>query len=117
MALVRWTAFCLALGRRMRIDLDPRPWFAIGDRDDLGYEQRLAEYRRLADDHFQTGEYEEFRRGPLAHLDEAAHDFFTSDEFDRVLVESVRGTFPAHEHEHFVAHYRGLLGAWAAERA
>jgi hypothetical protein len=24
----------------------------------------------------------------------------------------VRATFPAHEHEQFVAHYRGLLAAW-----
>jgi hypothetical protein len=25
----------------------------------------------------------------------------------------VRSTFPAHEHDQFIAHYRGLLGAWA----
>ena len=30
---------------------------------------------------------------------------------------TVRSTFPAHEHEHFVAHYRGLLGAWASDNA
>jgi hypothetical protein len=116
-SLVRWCAFCLATGRRMRIDVDTRPWFAVGDRDDLDYEEKLAEYRLLADDYFQTGEYEEFRRGPLAHLDEAAHDFFTSDEFDRLLADTVRGTFPAHEHERFLAHYRGLVGSWASEQA
>jgi hypothetical protein len=33
-----------------------------------------------------------------------------------VLVETVRSTFPAHEHERFVEHYRGLLAAWARER-
>jgi len=115
-ALVRWCAFCLASGRRMRLDVDTRPWFAVADRGDLPYEEKLAEYRGLADDYFQTGEYEEFRRGPLAHLDEAAHDFFTSDEFDRLLVETVRSTFPVHEHERFLAHYRGLLGSWASER-
>jgi hypothetical protein len=116
-ALVRWCAFCLASGRRMRIDVDPRAWFAIGDRGDLSYEEKLAEYRLLADDYFQTAEYEEFRRGPLAHLDQAAHEFFTSGEFDRLLVETVRATFPAHEHERFLAHYRGLLASWARERA
>ena len=41
-ALVRWCAFCLAEGRRMRIDVDTRPWFEIGDRDDLSYEEKLA---------------------------------------------------------------------------
>ena len=35
----------------------------------------------------------------------------------RVLVDTVRSTFPTHEHEHFVAHYRGLLGAWARDNA
>ena len=34
-------------------------------------------------------------------------------DFDRLLVETVRSTFPPHEHDQFIAHYRGLLGAWA----
>jgi hypothetical protein len=114
-ALVRWCAFCLASGRRMRIDVDTRPWFEIADRDDLSYELKLAGYRRLADQHFQADEYAEFCEGPLRHLDEAAHDWFTSDEFDAVLVNTVRATFPAVEHEQFVAHYRGLLAAWATD--
>ena len=28
---------------------------------------------------------------------------------------TVRSTFPAHEHEHFIAHYRGLLAASARD--
>ena len=116
-ALVRWCAFCVAQDRKMRIDVDTRPWFEIGDRDDLSYEEKLREYRRLADEHFETDAYEEFRSGPLAHLDEAAHEWFTSDEFDSVLVETVQATFPSHEHEHFVAHYRGLLRSWADDQA
>jgi hypothetical protein len=114
-ALVRWCAFCLADERRMRIDVDTRPWFEIADRDDLGYEEKLTEYRRLADEHFQAEEYAEFCTGPLRHVEEAAHDWFTSTEFDDVLVGTVRATFPAHEHERFVAHYRGLLAAWASD--
>ena len=112
-ALVRWCAFCVAQGRRMRIDVDTQPWFAIGDREDLSYGEKLLEYRRLADDHFDTEAYAEFCAGPMAHIDEAAHEWFTSDDFDRVLVETVEATFPAHEHEKFVAHYRGLLRSWA----
>ncbi len=116
-ALVRWCAFCVAQGRRMRIDVDPRPWFEIGDRDDLSYEEKLREYRRLADAHFESEAYEEFRAGPLRHLDEAAYEWFTSGDFDRVLVETVQSTFPAHEHERFVGHYRGLLRSWADDQA
>jgi hypothetical protein len=40
-----------------------------------------------------------------------------SPEFDALLVDTVRSTFPQHEHEHFVAHYRGLLAAWADGQA
>jgi hypothetical protein len=32
-----------------------------------------------------------------------------------VIVETVRTTFPANEHEQFVEHYRGLLAAWAGD--
>jgi hypothetical protein len=99
----------------MRIDVDTRPWFDIADRDDLSYVEKLVEYRRLADEHFQADAYAEFCAGPLRHLDEAAHDWFTSDDFDRVLVDTVRATFPSHEHEQFIAHYRGLLGMWVRD--
>jgi hypothetical protein len=112
-ALVRWCAFCVAEERRMRIDVDTTPWFAIGDRDDLSYEEKLVEYRALADEHFQTAAYTEFCEGPLRHLDEAAYEWFTSNGFDSVIVETVRSTFPTNEQERFVAHYRGLLRAWA----
>ena len=43
-------------------------------------------------------------------------EYVESDDFDRLLVETVQTTFPAHEHEHFVAHYRGLLDAWAKDQ-
>jgi hypothetical protein len=113
-ALVRWCAFCVAQGRKMRIDVDTQPWFEIGDRGDLSYEEKLREFRRLADEHFDSDAYAEFSAGPMRHLDEAAHEWFTSADFDHVLVDTVHSTFPPYEHEHFVEHYRGLLRAWAA---
>ncbi len=114
-ALVRWSAFCLADARPMRLDVEARPWFEIGDRDDLTYEEKLREYRRLGDEYFQADAYAEFCASALPHLDEAADEWFTGDEFDRLLVDTVRTTFPVHEHEQFVAHYRGLIAAWARE--
>ena len=116
-ALVRWSVFCLATSREMHINQNSRAYFEFGDREDLSYEQKMAEYRRLADSYFQVGEYEEFCAKHLAHLDEIAHDWFTSPEFDDLLVRTVVSTFPAHEQEHFVAHYRGLLAAWARDNA
>jgi len=33
-----------------------------------------------------------------------------------VLVDTVQTTYPAHEHERFVAHLRGLVGQWVREQ-
>jgi hypothetical protein len=114
--LVRWCAFCVVTGRRPRLDLDSRRYFAIGDDDALPYEEKLAAYRRLADDFFDADRYAEFCATRLAHLDEILLDWVGSADFDRLLVDTVRGLYPAHEHEAFVAHFRGLVGQWVRER-
>ncbi len=115
-SLLRWCAFCVVTGRRMRVDLDTREYFAIGDREDLSYDDKLREYRRLADEYFETDRYEEFVADALAPLDELTVEYFESPEFDALLVETVQATFPEHEHEHFVEHYRGLLSSWTADQ-
>jgi hypothetical protein len=114
-ALVRWSAFCAVTRREMHLNQNSRAYFEWGDRDDLSYDEKLAKYRELADMYFQVDAYREFCDRHLSHLDEVAHQWFTSPEFDEVLVSTVRSTFPAHEHDHFVEHYRGLLGAWARD--
>jgi hypothetical protein len=114
-ALVRWSAFCLASGRRMRIDVSPEPWFEIGDREDLSYEEKLAGYRRLSDDYFQVDAYREFCATALCDLDDAAREWFTGREFDGLIVDTVCSTFPRNEHERFVEHYRGLMSSWGRD--
>lgn len=115
-ALVHWSAFCAVTGRRMRIALDPDPYLAIGDREDLGYEEKLREYRRLADARLQAAEYEEFAAEALPDLHETVVEYVEGPDFDRLLVDTVRETFPAQEHDEFVPHYRGLLSAWARDQ-
>jgi len=116
-ALVKWCAFCIVTERPMRINQTTRDYFEVGDHPSLPYEEKLERYRQLADDYLQVEAYEDFCARHLAHLDELAHDWFTSGEFDHLLVQTVVTTFPEHEHEHFIAHYRGLLAAWAADDA
>ena len=112
-ALVRWSVFCTVTGRKARIFSDPDPWFEIGDDPTVPYDEKLAGYRRLADDYFEAERYAEFCATRMAGFDEAVLEYVESGDFDRLLVDTVRGTFPAHEHDHFVPHYRGLLAAWA----
>jgi hypothetical protein len=114
-ALVKWAVFCTAIGRRPRYDLDTRRYFDIADRDDLDYQAKLGEYRRLADEYFEVERYHDFCASRLAHLDEAVMTWVDGPDFDRLLVDTVRSTFPSHEHDHFIAHFRGLLGAWVTD--
>ncbi|MFN2593758.1 MAG: RimK family alpha-L-glutamate ligase [Actinomycetota bacterium] len=115
--LVKWSIFCTVTGRKMRVDQDIGRFFEIGDDDSLTYEQKLARYREMTDEYFQLGSYHEFCNEHLSEIDEVMVDYIESDDFDRLLVETVTSTFPANEHEKFVTHYRGLLAAWAHDQA
>ena len=115
-SLVKWSIFCTATDRKMRVDQDMSRYYAIGDRKDLSYEEKLEGYLRLADEYFDTARYHEFCAKYLPEIDEAMVEFIDSDEFDRILVDTVRETFPSHEHDEFIAHYRGLLSAWSEDQ-
>ena len=115
-ALVKWSLFCLASGRPMRINQTTADYFAIGDREDLAYEDKVAAYRRLADAYFDADDYREFCAHALEPLDELLVEYVESGDFDRLLVDTVQTTFPPHEHERFVERYRGLLGSWVSDQ-
>ena len=114
-ALLKWAVFCAVSGRRMRVDLDLRRWFDVGD-SEMTYEEKLDKYRELSNDYFQVDDYREFCEQHLSSIDEVMLDYVRSTEFDDLLVRTVRTTFPAHEHDKFIEHYRGLLKAWADGR-
>jgi len=115
-ALVKWCVFCVVTDRRMAIDQDKRRYFDVGDRDDLSYEHKLEEYRRLADDYFQVEAYENFCGTALPSIREQVVGYFGSAEFDHLLVDVVRSVFPRHEEESMVARHRGLVGAWLRDQ-
>jgi hypothetical protein len=114
--LVKWCTYCVVTGRRPQLDLDTRHYFEIGDRDDLSYEDKLVGYRRLADDYFEADRYAEFCAASLSHVDELVLEWIASPELDRLLIETVRSLYPPHEHERFIAHFRGLVGQWVREQ-
>jgi len=115
-ALLRWTAFCLMTGRRPRLDTDTARYFAIADDPDLSYADKLTRYRALVDEYFEADRYAEFCATRLRHVDELVYEWVCSPDFDALLVDTVRATYPAPEHDRFVAHFRGLLAAWVADQ-
>ena len=116
-ALLKWTAYCVVTDRPAQLDLNTRDYYAVADRDDLSYREKLAAYRSLAEAHFDTERYVDFCDSRLAHLDESALEWFAGGAFDRMLVDTVRATYPAHEHDQFLAHFRGLVGMWVTDES
>jgi hypothetical protein len=116
-ALVKWTVFALVTGRRPRLDLETRQYFEIADDPAATYPQKLAAYRELADHYFETERYADFCATSLARLDEIVLDWVAGPGFDQLLTDTVRSVYPAHEHDRFIAHLRGLLSLWVTDES
>jgi hypothetical protein len=77
----------------------------------------MAAYRRLADAYFESERYHDFCATRLPHLDEIVLDWVAGPDFDQLLIDTVRSVYPAHEHDQFIAHLRGLLGLWVKDES
>ncbi len=117
-ALVRWSAYCLVTGRTTSpVDLHTRRYVEIADDGSLDYGAKVAAYRRLADEYFETERYWQWCAENLPHLEQQVLEWVTSAHFDQLLVDTVVATYPTHEHEKFLAHFRGLLELWTTDQA
>ncbi|HET7476337.1 MAG TPA: hypothetical protein VFJ97_10020 [Dermatophilaceae bacterium] len=114
--LLKWTAFCVATGRTARTQVDSDPWFAVAG-EDRSYAEKLTAYQELADRHFDRERYEQFCAAALPDIDEIVLDWVSSADFDAMLARTVTTTYPAHEHDRFMAHFRGLVDLWKSDEA
>ncbi len=114
-ALVKWSAFCAATGRRANLHVDPAPWFAVADDPALDYGAKLGQYQRLADEHFDTERYHDFCATALPDIDDIVLEWVSSAHFDQMLVDTVTATYPENERERFLGHFRGLVGLWVSD--
>jgi hypothetical protein len=114
-ALVKWSVFALVTGRRPRLDLSTAQYFTIADDPAMSYADKLAAYRQLADEYFETERYHDFCATALPHLDEIVLNWVAGPGFDQLLIETVRSVYPPAEHDRFIAHLRGLLGMWVSD--
>jgi hypothetical protein len=115
-ALVRWSTYCVVTNRSSQIDLKTSRYFEIADDPDRSYDEKLAGYLELADEYFESDRYWEWCAEHLPHLDEQIQEWVSSDDFDRLLRDTVQATYPAHEQERFHTHFRGLLDMWVADQ-
>jgi hypothetical protein len=115
-SLIKWTAFCAATTRRAKLHVDTEPWFAVADDPELTYQAKLMRYQQLADQHFQKERYLDFCATSLPDIDDMVLEWVTSADFDRMLTETVIQTYPEHEREWFMGHFRGLIGLWVSDQ-
>jgi hypothetical protein len=115
-ALLAWSFFCVVTNRHMHISMDFDRYIKIGD-SERTRKEKLAEYEKLADQHFETERFEEFRAQNLKNLDEIMWELAQTRLFDDILTRTVISFFPPHEHDEFIAHFRGLLKSWVDSEA
>jgi hypothetical protein len=115
-ANLRWSIFCAATKRPMRVTLDWAPYFEIADTD-APYPEKLAAYAAIARERFQSDEFESFCATHLAHLDQVVWEFFASDVARDAVQQKVASLFPAHEIDEFTELFWGRIQRWRAETA
>ncbi len=116
-ALVRWSVYSLVTARSTSVDLHTDRYFAVADDPSLSYDAKITAYLALANEHFTTDRYWQWCEENLPHLPEQVHDWVAGPDFDRLLSETVDATYPEHERERFMAHFRGLTGMWVSDTA
>ncbi len=115
-ALVKWSAYCLVTGRRNPVDLQTERYLEIADDPERSYQDRINGYLEIADERFESDAFQTWCAEHLSHLDEAVLDWVSGPGFQTLLLQTVRSTYPPHEHERFIAHFRGLLDLWLTDQ-
>ena len=110
-AKLRWSLFCAAVQKPMRLALDWRAFFKIAD-GDLPYREKIAAYAALAHERFETERFHEFCEKHLPHLDEVAWEFFGTERAREAVRAKVTALFPNHEWDQFTAHFWTKIQEW-----
>lgn len=110
-ALLRWSLYCVATERKIRLNQHWQPYFDIADMD-IDFDEKVERYDKLAREHFEVEQFEEFDQKYLGDLDEIALDFFGSDRFYQIVEEKVTALYPKHEIRQFTDHFFGLVQFW-----
>lgn len=115
-ANLRWSLFCAATRRPMRMNQDWKPFFDIA-RDEPDPRARLAACAALARKRFDAARFDEFCAKHLPHLDEVAWEFFATDKARHAVRIKVAALFPAHEVDAFTELFWSRIQLWREHEA
>ena len=105
----------LVTGRQMRIDLDPREYFAIGDREDLSYDEKLRAYRGSPTSTSRPRATRSSSRSRSA-LDELTVDYFEAPSSTISSCRSSARRSPSTSRSTSSSTTAGSSAAWAADQ-
>jgi hypothetical protein len=110
-ANLRWSIFCAATRRPMRVDLDWRPYFDIAATD-RPYRDKLAAYAAHSRQRLQAAEFDAFCAEHLPHLNEVVWDFFGTAVARDAVRQKVAALYPEHEVEPFTSLFWDRIQHW-----
>ena len=111
MAQIRWALFVAATRRTFVANLDWEPFFAIAN-SDRPFAEKLREYGRIAERHFEAERFEDFCGEHLSDLHAVAWEYLGGDRAHEAVRQKVASLFPAREVESFTEHFWGSIQTW-----
>ncbi len=93
-ALVKWSVFSLATGRRTKVDLHTERYFAIADDDSLDYDAKIEALPRPGRRALRDCAYHEWCAENLPDFDDRVRDWFSGSEFSDDPARDGRGDVP-----------------------
>lgn len=116
MANIRWSTFCAATKKQMKMDLNWQPYWEIMQQD-LSYREKLSAYAAIGHKRMETDRFREFCDKNLTHLEEKTHEFFGTDLAKNTIRQKVAALFPEHEVESFTEHFWERIQNWRSSIA
>ena len=112
-ALLKWSLFCAATRRPMRMCVDWQPFFELADETEGSpLPERLAAYGDLARERLDVERFADFCHEHLADLDQVARDFFADEEARDAVRQKVASLFPEHEIDEFTELFWNRIQDW-----
>lgn len=111
MANLRWSIYCAATKRKMRMNQDWEPFWEIA-RQDMPYREKLRAYAAIGHKRMETERFREFCEAHLSHVEEATHEFLGTALAKDTIRNKVRALFPEHEVESFTEHFWNRVQDW-----
>ena len=110
-AQLKWSLFCAATARPMRVNLDWQPFFEIAERG-LPFREQVKAYGDLARERFDSERFAEFCADQLKDVDEIACEYFGTERAKQAVAAKVNFLYPEHEREEFTERFWSAIQLW-----